>query len=167
MNEIDFIASCPGQRSIEVLETSVYALAFTPIGGMTGYDNVNPPYIVTVADDRFWWYYKSTSLIDIKDTTTWTDFFSQLSDALGVTINVDTIESTYLNPSTGFNLSYEYLPVVLDAAVWNVGHRLVRAYDGTVFTQRFDNALTALQDDFASNPLRTVKSGGSRYLDVS
>jgi hypothetical protein len=167
MNELSFTASCPGQRSVEILETSVYVLACTPIGGMTGYNNVNPPYLLTVADDRFWWYYKSSPLLDITDTTTWTNLFDDLSGALGVTIEVDTIASQYLNPSRGLCLSYEYLPVLIDAAVWNVGHRLIRRYDGTVATQSFQTSLTALQDDFANFPYRTVKSGGSRYLDVS
>lgn len=167
MNELPFVLSCPGQRSIEILTTSVFVLACTPIGGLTGYDNANPPYLITVADDRYWWYYKSSSDYMITDTTTWTSLFSSIASDLGVTINVDTIATQYLNPSRGLNLSYEYLPVLLDAAVYNIGQRLVRTYGGQVFTQNFQTALTSLQNDFAAFPMRTVKSGGSRYLDVS
>ncbi len=167
MNAVTLKISCPGQLSPEILSTKVFVLACTPIGGLTGYENANPPYIVTVADDRYWWYYKSSSDYMIDDHTTWIGLLALMAGDLGVAIIPDTIDPDYLNPSRGLNLSYEYLPVLLDAFVYNVGHRFVRDYDGTCRTQGFQTALDALKADFAKFPQRTVRSGGSRYLDIS
>jgi hypothetical protein len=98
-------------------------------------ENEEPLYLLTLVDDRYFWWDRAADLTVTEGETTWAQLFTALGTALGVTIVVDTIPAAYLFPPAELGTAYEYLPLVLDAAAASVGHRVVRLLDGTVATQ--------------------------------
>jgi hypothetical protein len=181
----------------EPLETSVYLLSYTPLGRMTPIPGgggtatpaptslypspptgspgststdqyVNGLYLITIVDERYYWWNYSIPIIfnNIGDTTTWQSLFTSIETTINVTINLDTINPAYLQPSRGLALTGEVIPPVLDAMVANIGQRLVRKYDGNVYAQNFDTANAAYEADFSTNPDRQLRAGGERFHQV-
>ncbi len=97
-------------------------------------------YLLTLVDERYWWWGVSYSFIVTAGVTTWLNLYTQISTALGVTISPDTINAAYGTPVADYSSAYRSLPNVLDAVAFSVGQRIVRYRDGTVKAQ---NARTA------------------------
>jgi hypothetical protein len=163
----------PGAENDETLDTKVYLLPPSPLSAVPVDEEnhtVNNLYLLTVVDERYYWWYKATPLLQFDQTNgeTWINAFQKVSDSLGTTVQVDTISSSYLRASPQLNMSYEVLPPWFDALAFNVGQKVVRLYDGTVKTQNFSTAYTALLNDVNSIPhlTRTLIAGGDRFTDT-
>lgn len=120
-------------RFHDVVCEGMYALTPIPLE-QTG-DGI---YLLTVVDDRYWWWMRTAS---IAAQSTWTNLYSAIGTALGVTITHPSVASTFLAPASDFFSHYHYLPLLLDAAMQSIGHRLVRNFDGTVEAMSATQAL--------------------------
>lgn len=122
--------------------------------------NAPSSYLLTLVDDRFFWWSRSSGVIVVNPLTSWDSLLFQIRGALGVSLSWDTIPAVYLNPSTDFGVSYEYLPILLDAAFYNVGQRLVANLDGTYRGRTFANGLTDIAANLALASARSLQAGG-------
>jgi hypothetical protein len=171
----------PGQRSAEALTTNVYILAMTPLlrvlpGESDADPYVNGLYVLTLVDERFFWWGIPSPVFNILANTAppitpppppapvqWTDLIRLCSTALGESISADAIPGVYLVPSTALNANYEVIPPVLDAIASNIGMRFVRSLTGSLSFQSTATASSILSSDRANNPLRTIRGGSARF----
>lgn len=172
MNQLDIQMSSPDDQGTvhETLTAQMYVLAITPLArvlppGQSAPNWANAMYLVTVVDQRYFWWQYAAPDFGINETAgkTWANVFTAIGTALNVTVNVDDINAAYLQPSRALNLTYEALPPIFDAAAYNVGHRVVVLYGGTVTTQTFKSALQTRSQDFQQQTWRTVRAGGDRF----
>jgi hypothetical protein len=154
----------PG-RNISV---PMYALPPRPLGAnLTGGDQ----YLLTLVDQRYFWWDKAATIAVTAGVTTWTSLFAALGAALGVGISVSSIPAAYLMPPADFNTNYDSLPPQLDAAARSVGMRVVVGLNGAVSVLSASAAQALLAADLASvsklstNPLNPLVAGGSINLD--
>ena len=155
------ISQCdPFGNVINSITASMFLISAHPlfqIPGMLGM------WLLTLVDDRYWWWLRDTGSIQIvEDTTTWVNLFTDLGAALDVTITTDPIPSAYLYPSIGFTANYERSPIMLDAVAYNVGQRIVRQLNGTVLSRNPVNALSDQNTDLA-NPAAAQMRGGFKF----
>jgi hypothetical protein len=120
-------------REVASVETLLYMLPPRPLQQIADrLPGRRDLYLITLVDERYFWWYKTTFIPVTAGTTTWAQLYTAIGDALGVAIEVDPVELAYLTPPAGLAAAYEYLPLLLDAVAFNVGHRVTRALDGTV-----------------------------------
>ena len=146
---------------------SMYMLAATPVAQFSGLpDPLRQLYILTLVDERFWWWGKDTSTISITEgVTTWAQLYTSLGSALGVTIVADTVASAYATPSALFGVQYEPIPFLLDAVAFACGQRIARTIDGTVIAQNPVNARTTVTSNMTLASARSLSSGGLFLYD--
>lgn len=154
----------------ESITTDLYLLPPTPLAWVDPGIRVpsgEAAYLLTVVDQRFYWWAHAAPDFGINDTAgkTWQNVFDAIAAELDITIDVGTIDPAYLQPSRGLNLTYETIPPLLDACCASIGHRLVCGLDNGVSTQSFTEADQAADDDAADNPDRTLRAGQDRFLD--
>jgi hypothetical protein len=137
---------------VNAVDTDLWLLPARPLQGLTD----QPLYLITLVDERFFWWFRASALSVTGGTTTWTSLFSQLATALGITLTVDTIPAAYLMPDPAFTATDEPLPLLLDAACYCVGQRFVRQLDGTCRTWSATNS----RDQVAAN-LATLPTAGN------
>jgi hypothetical protein len=138
-----------GDNAHAPITTNLWMLPPRPLG-QAG-DAANGLYLLTLVDDRYWWWFNSTGNLTINPgTTTWENLYQSLGTQLGLIIQADPIDPAYLTPSQSLQSLYEYVPLVLDAVAYNVGQRIVRDYDGTVRAQLVGNAQTVLETNIIS-----------------
>lgn len=120
------------------LSTEMYMLPATPLDrvkrGSPGESNLSGLYLLTLVDDRYYHWYASTGLTVTGGSTAWQEVFDQIATGLGVGITVGTIHADYLKPPSDLGISHRALPILLDAAAYSIGHRVVRKLDGTFLT---------------------------------
>jgi hypothetical protein len=155
----------------EVLETEVYVIAIIPLNRVVpggGGESTWGMFLLLVADERiYWWDYPTPDFsIDETGNVSWLDVFGMIGTALDIDIDVGTIDPAYLKPSRALNLTYESLPLVLDAAAFNVGGRVIRSYAGDVMVQMFQDALNSYNQELQDHPERVVVGGDARFLDT-
>lgn len=112
---------------------------FVPVLGDTKVppaDNLN---LLTLVDERFFWW-RAPSVIAVGNGMAWSDLYDVVGAALGITIDADEVDEAYLSPSPHLASTNEYLPLILDAAAYSVGQRIVRGLDGVVHAQSYDTA---------------------------
>lgn len=166
--KIELFMESPGAPSSEFLSCDVYLLPPTPISAVpidVENHKVNNLFILTVVDQRYYWWNKATPLVNFTDTSTWASAFAIAETALGIEITKASINSAYLNASPQLNLSYEVMPPWLDALCANVGQRLVCRTSGVFLTQTYTEALASRSSDLNNNPDRRIIAGGSRFED--
>lgn len=157
----------------EQFQTQVYLLRAIPLFAIQPavFDSQNPPtfvnglYLIVVVDARYFWQFKSTPLITITSSTVWTDLLNQTATALGISLNIDSIDSRYLHPSKMLGLSFENAAIYMDALCSNIGHRFVRKLDGSCSTQTFSTAQSQRKADINAFPLRTIRAGGEIFVN--
>lgn len=90
-------------------------------------------YLITLVDDRYFWWFRNTGSLPITEgTTTWANLYESLDTAAQTTIDYDTIDAKYLTPNKSLASYYEPSCILMDAVAYNVGQRVVRLLDGTV-----------------------------------
>ncbi len=123
-------------------------------------------WLLTLVDDRYFWWFKGAVLSITAGTTTWSQLYADLATALGVTIDVDTIPSAYLKPDADLALSYESLPTILDVVSFSVGQRIVRQLDGTVRAWNAAAARDAVTTQLDALPVTAKLAGGVYSLGL-
>lgn len=131
-----------------------------------------PVYIITMVDDRYFWWDRPYVPISITEQrfagdtngTTWAQLFAVLGTALGITINVDVIDAPYIYPAASLSEYNDRLPLLLDLCAASIGQRVIRTFDGKVYTQRARTALAQVQKNLAANLTNRV-AGGRFALD--
>lgn len=119
-------------------------------------------YLITLVDDRFFWWFEYYTLTVSEGVTTWANVISAISGNVG-TITSDSIHADYLKPGPDLGGDYLSVPVLLDRVAFNVGQRVIRRLDGTIHTQGPTNALVALRDNLGRIP--EVIAGGTFLFD--
>lgn len=127
------------------------AMHFLPPLPLVGSEDL---YLVTLVDERFYWWFRPT--ISLSAVTTWSGLYSSLGTGIGSTVTVDGSLSSFAAPSSRWaTLGTAPLPLLLDAAAWCTGRRIVRQLDGTVKATDYATAKSAAA---------TVRSGwGTTY----
>jgi hypothetical protein len=153
----------PGKRSFT---TPMFLLPSTPFIEWTGNDGPKGYYLVTVVDERYWWW-RTGAKID--SATDWKSFLNSIATALNVmfTFSEDDLPEEYLSPSANLAGVYEYLPLLFDAALYSIQRRLVRGLDGTLTIQDPSSAIDAVNDLFDDNRDRREFGGIYRTDTVS
>lgn len=158
-NALTFTAS-DGERSIS---TSLYMLSARPIGRRTGGNGLN---LLQLVDDRWRWHHVAAQLEIDPGVTTWADLFGAIGIALGISIAVPSIDSAFLKPSPGLTGSYDSLPLLLDAAAYSVGLRVVRTLAGAVSLQSATTAAASIASQIEQTQ-RPVQAGGQFALKAT
>lgn len=97
-------------------------------------------WLLTLVDDRYWWWDTFLDYTVTAGTTAWTDLYNAVGTALDVTITADAIPSAYGTPTVDYSTTDRPVPPYLDAIAFSVGQRIVRALDGTVKAQNYATA---------------------------
>lgn len=147
------------------VKTKMYMLPSTPFIQWAGNDTPKGSYLVTLVDDRYWWWRKPAN-IDVSGMK-WSDLLTAIGNTIsttfrnqaGVAITADDIPEDYLFPSSKLTSSYEYLPLLLDAALYSIQRRLLRGLDGSITIQGPDDAATAVNALFVANANRREFGG--------
>jgi hypothetical protein len=127
-------------------------------------------YLITLVDQRYFWWEKAASIAVTAGTTTWSQLFAAIGTALGVSIALDSVPAAYLKPPADFNTYYELLPPQLDAAAAAVGMKVVVALDGSVrvltpaSAQTQFNANDALSAAFMAGGFLNLATGAASDL---
>jgi hypothetical protein len=155
--------------SDNIITANVFMLPPTPLSGMRGLSGpVQSLYLITVVDQRFFWYQSSTGKLQL-DGNTWDDLYTMLATQIALSsdqFSWDTIPDKYLNPSSSmFNLIYQPVPFALDAVAFNVGQRIVCNYDGTVRANNATLDVARIKLDFGNRSTRIILAGGPRFAD--
>jgi hypothetical protein len=119
------------------ITTDLWMLPPRPLAQIS---NTNGMHLLTLVDERYFWWAKTVSLTITEGTTAWTDVILSIESALGTSITKDTVNAAYLKPTAELAVKYEYLPTLLDDVAGLVGQRVVRNLAGVISTQ---NPLTA------------------------
>lgn len=168
LEPLDLVLSSPGGRANETVATAVDLLPPLPLSGIRA---VNGLYLLTVVEERYYWWSVPNRRMPLECVCTWEDVFTYCSQSLvdyglGPIDSVGPIPADYRKPHYFLaNLREEPLPIVLDSACTNVGMRLVRTLDGTVKVVGSATAQAALTAQLA-RPNRSLQAGGGRFLDV-
>jgi len=123
------------------ISTTLWLLSAVPLTGCTTPDLL---YLLTFVDDRYFWREQAAIINLTPNATTWTNLYSAIGTALGVSITADAIPAAYLKPDGELAGNYDSLTQQLDAVAFNCGQRIVRKLDGTVHAYNAVSA-TALQ----------------------
>jgi hypothetical protein len=116
--------------------------------------------LLTLVDERFYWWFKSAEIEVTGGTTTWAELYAAIGTALGITITADEVPAAYLKPPTALTSRHDALPVLLDAVASSVGQRVVRRLDGSVLAL---NSTSSRQVVNANLIACTPKASGGTY----
>jgi hypothetical protein len=149
-----------------VLTTDLFMLPAVPLtmAPLSATDVATKLYLLTLVDERFFWWERAATISVTEETTTWVQMYSAIATALDVTITTDSISANYLYPSVGLAKKYQHLPLLLDWVAASVGQRIVRTLAGAIVARSATAAaaLAAAQVD------EYVKlAGGSLDLGVA
>ena len=148
-----------GQNQVAVITTKLWCLPALPLSRFGGANGLS---LLCLVDDRFWWWYQSTGGYFVNDGgATWVQLYAYYGSRLGVTIAVDTVPAVYLTPSHLFSSSNESIPLLLDAAAYNCGQRILRELDGTVKARSLTNAAGDIASNLALPSARSLIAGGA------
>jgi len=144
------------------IKTDMYMLPARPLFDVLPRDRSveQSLHLLTLVDERFFWWRKASNIAVTGGTTTWANMFSNIATALGITITTDTIDSDYLKPPQGLVSNHRYLPLLLDACCESVGHRFIHNHDGNTFTTQTAGTAKAKQDDQLT---KWQKSAGGQF----
>ncbi len=145
-----------GKRSVSA---SMWMLPVRPLVQIDGANGLN---LITLVDDRFFWWQRRDHIDVIPGTTNWTDLYTSIGTALGTTIQVDGISADYLQPGREMTSRYDAIPILLDAVALCCGQRIVRDFLGNVRAMNVESS-QAIQD--TNLELGLVLVGGT--LDLS
>jgi hypothetical protein len=115
-----------GRRKIE---PEMFCLPARPLARVA--PGVPGLYLLTLVDDRWFWWWES-SLLDVGEGASWSDYYDAIGAELDVDIVHPTISADYGLPPADLIEPYRYLPPLLDAVAYAVGQRIVRRFDGSV-----------------------------------
>lgn len=149
--------SSPDGEANGVLQTDLWMLPPRPL---VQYPGQNGLWLLTLVDDR---YYLTTttstgSITVNPGVTTWASLFAALAANTGVSVTVDAISPTYLFPSDSLKARKDPYATYLDTLALNVGHRIVRHWNGTL--RSMGNAASQAIQDTNRTAVKKLMSGG-------
>ena len=122
-------------------------------------------YLITLVDDRFFWWQKTSQIAINVGVTTWDDLLQQIENTIGDTLVRDAIAAAYGKPTNSFVPFQRFAPLILDQAAFAIGQRVVRSLDGAVALQNATTAITSQNDQLAAG-LCPVMGGGLFGFDL-
>lgn len=125
------------------------AMYFLPARPLSQVEGAAGLQLFTLVDVRFYWWYVALDLAVTENTTTWAQLYAVIGTALGVTITVDPVAAAYLKPPGLLAAHYEAVPLLLDAAAWSCGQRVVCDTDGTVAVRNWGTSRASLDANLA------------------
>lgn len=139
------------------LTTNLTILSARPLDAFSSF------FLLTLVDARWFWWQRAGS---ISSVSTWAALIQAIATAMGEgTVTIPTISSSYQTPdSTRWTQTLQPLPVLLDAACYAVGRRLVRSLSGTLTAQQWTDAQTANNAEFSAAG-RTLLAGGRQAIN--
>lgn len=139
------------------VETDLWMLPPRPCHQIPGQKQL---WILTLVDDRYYWWQESAAVSVSEGSTTWSELYAAVGSALGVDITVDPdIPDEYLTPARPLAADNESLPLLLDTVAYQTGRRIVRLLDGTVLAQDYDAAATSVRLELLKPDRRKVVGG--------
>lgn len=127
----------------------------------------NAMYLLTLVDQRYFWWFKLSTITDGDGYSSWTDLYSDIATDLGISIAVDNLAAAYnaITPNDFFNCAGQPVPVLLDAVAFQLGQRIVVGLDGLVTAQNTVGAAIA-QANNVQSAITTVQNvaGQTEYL---
>ncbi len=130
-------------------------------------DTLEDLYLLTLVDQRFWWWGANAGNITIEpDVTTWVGLYDLISTALGTVIDAEVVDSDYFFPAfaPGFSTSYESIPVLLDAVSLNCGQRIVAGFDGSIYAFNLNTSIAIRDANAVLKP--NAVAGGPFNMDA-
>jgi hypothetical protein len=123
------------------ITTSLWMLPSIPLSkALTG----SEMYLLTLVDDRYWWWGQALDLAVTVGVTTWANLYAAIGTNLGISIAVDPVSANYGTPTADYNTGARPLPMIFDAIAFSVGQRVVRSLTGSVRTQNVATAVAAV-----------------------
>ena len=116
--------------------------------------------LITLVDERFFWWLKGAEITVNPGTTTWENLYGSIATGLDISLSVDPIPAAYLKPSGQLSSSYGRLPTLLDAVAYSVGQRIVRQFDGTVRAWSVTESDQTLTNQLNESPGLRKLAGG-------
>lgn len=113
----------------ESIETELFMLPPRPIHQIGGNNGLH---LLTLVDERYYWWYKDAGALFINPGTIWDDLYDALATILDVDLTFDPISPNYFSPDPSFTNYYQSVPILLDAIAFNCGQRINRSLDGTL-----------------------------------
>lgn len=138
-----------GSTDTPVNAIDMYLLPPRPLSWTGDQGSAGDLWLIPLVDERYFWQFISAGDLSVTTSTSWATLIATLGTALGVTVSVaSSIESAYLKPDpTDFTRKYDNAALLLDAAAWSVGRRVVRRISGEVYVQSRSIADTYLADN--------------------
>lgn len=121
-------------------------------------------WLLRLVDRRYGWRHQSGDISS--QPLSWAALFAAIGSGLGVSITTDTIDGDYDVPSFRWVVFQKSLPVLLDAAAYAVGHRVVVGLDGTVRTVRHATAIAAADAQFDADDFWVTIGGRIEAEDL-
>ncbi len=132
------------------ISTDMFLVPPRPISQLTTPSANGNLWLLTLVDDRYYWWYRNGSLTVSPGATTWAALYGQIAAILGVTITVDTVSADYQKPTNRFTTYQQPIPILLDQVAYSIGQRIVRRLDGTVEAQNYATAKTDYQANYST-----------------
>lgn len=154
----------PNDKEINSITAKMFLISARPL-----FQFINTPgqpyWLLTLCDDRYWWWFRDTGSIHVTEgTTKWDDLFTQLGTQLGVTIAFDPVSPNYSTPTAQFSAQFENSAIMLDAVAYHVGQRVSRGLDGNVKSRSPVNAAEDLDINLdALDPITQDAHGGGFF----
>lgn len=125
-------------RTNETIQRTMYMLPPRPISFYLPGEGKSPLWLVTLVDVRYWWWqYNSGDLLAYPETS-WDGLFQLFKDTLEISDeewSYTTPDDKYLQPGSLIAQASHYpLPVLMDAAAWSIGCRIVIDFDTELTT---------------------------------
>jgi hypothetical protein len=103
------------------VSTNMYLLPAKPLMQGTGDTEL---YILTLVDPRYFWW-EVAAAVPFQVPYAWSTLLALVTASLGINLIPDAIAPAYMLADTSLSSNYEFLPMLLDAVLQNIGHRLV------------------------------------------
>lgn len=149
-------------RSDKEITASMYLLPPRPLNQL-GHES-SDLWLITLTDQRFYWPWKRGVISS--QPASWSALYASLATILGISLSVETVNSSYGSPSRKWIGYYRPTPAILDAVATQVGQRIVVELDGTVKTVNWVTAKLASQNYIADND-SPISGGQLDYEDIA
>jgi hypothetical protein len=150
---------------VDQMTTQMYMLAPQPLFAVPSLPApIRQLNLIILVDQRWLFAQTSTGSLTVTDgTTLWTDLYSSLATALGITLVVDPPNAAYGKPPGQFNVKYENAAVFMDGVAYSVGQRFVHNTNGAWRAISAPNSLLVNNNNVLLPSARTVLAGG-KYI---
>lgn len=130
--------SAPDGTTVGTVDLPMFLLPPRPLDAISGQEGKSKCYLLTLVDQRYFWWFTDDQIVVDPGTTLWTDLVDDIADALGVSVTFGGgVDVGYGRPSNRYTAYSQPLPLLLDAALSQIGHVLVANYDGTLVAQDY------------------------------